>query len=371
MSPCVLGKSQRCLRTVFVLVALKCERGSSLLSQITAGTIWPVWGRKSSAPSCLWWLLTPRRRRSRGPTTPPLDWPLGSSPGYCGLVLAAGTILDESSWCVLALRRAEENNAEFLPAGTFLEPTAWLPTWRPGPASSTTTTSALLKCLSEDTSTQVWCVAFHASGFLSNRSRDCTLTKFVPTFCQALEERTVRWPWSTTPSWRPWWWRWAMWTVSSELLHVLAAVAELESLRLILAGLNYKRVLHFCSCFQFLKCEHNFHLLIWWNKSFIERLVVVNVGVGQNDHWTQFLISPGAVQRLFFFLQWTFKKKNVNGQERWGEQTCETVTSWNVIPPPPPHLWTIIDHHFYLLPLNSFIKKRLGLSSISLWKHIY
>lgn len=46
MSPCVLGKSQHCHQCaflcfffVFFLVVLKCETGSSLLSQITARMI--------------------------------------------------------------------------------------------------------------------------------------------------------------------------------------------------------------------------------------------------------------------------------------------------------------------------------------------
>lgn len=44
-----------------------------------------------------------------------------------------------------------------LSAGTFLEPTVWLRTWKQGPASLTTTTSALWKCHLEDTKIQVGC----------------------------------------------------------------------------------------------------------------------------------------------------------------------------------------------------------------------
>lgn len=53
----------------------------SLLPQTTAETTWPAWRRRSSARSCLSCRSTPKRRWSGGPTTPPLDWPLGFSPG--------------------------------------------------------------------------------------------------------------------------------------------------------------------------------------------------------------------------------------------------------------------------------------------------
>lgn len=72
----------------------------------------------------------------------------------------------------------QENNLGILSAGIFLEPTAWLRTWRREPATSTTTTSALSKSRSEDISTQVRRVAPRAACFL-DVSCDCTLTQLL------------------------------------------------------------------------------------------------------------------------------------------------------------------------------------------------
>ena len=96
MSPCVLGRS-----SIFSYVLLIFLQHSdqlfctfvaqykphntsstvSLLAQITAEMIWPVWRRRFSGRSCRSCLSTQRKKYWDEPTTPPSDWPQESSPG--------------------------------------------------------------------------------------------------------------------------------------------------------------------------------------------------------------------------------------------------------------------------------------------------
>lgn len=81
MSPCVLGMFDSLTHRRRDDWFLSKHGSHTFCSQKTAETTWPVWRRRSLVRSCPSCLLTLRTRWSRGPTTPPMDWPLESSPG--------------------------------------------------------------------------------------------------------------------------------------------------------------------------------------------------------------------------------------------------------------------------------------------------